>query len=474
MGSIMIQGTGCGVGKTIIAAALCRILRQDGRQVMPFKPQYFSDVSYITNDSCEIGGSLFLQAVACKREPEVLMNPVLIKPTVNRRLYQVLVMGKLYGTMSLSEFYESAPNLLDIVVDAYHMLASRNEDIIVCGMGNPAEPFLIDSDLANMPFAEKVDIPVILVADCHQGATAAINGTLQLLGDKASRICGVILNKFFGDKKILNRMKSNIPLPILGVIPKTDFLLGQKDFPQEDISVEIIKLPEMTAKSDLLALEDRSDVNVKYISAPQQSKEPDILILPDCTDALKAKRFLRETGFDVLIRRLAIESKLIIGIGNSYPLMGNGAEELRLIDMQTTPSKDLIKQDVWVELGENPSPYFSGLNYIKIKGFEKRNLITSLGYAARPAMGASGAFSAAGNVFGTYVHGLFDNEPFLDGLLKNLKSIKGINYSGAKMTPERQQELAIDALADFVRDHVDMESIYQIMGDAYTIEKNNT
>lgn len=473
MGSIMIQGTGRGVGKTTISAALCRILRQDGRMAMPFKPQAFSETSYITNDSCEIGRSIVLQALACKQPPNVLMNPVLVKPTVNKQ-YQVLVMGKHFGTMPLSEYYQSTPALLDMVVNAYQLLTTRSEDVIVCGMGNPSDPFLTDTDLANMPFAEKADIPVILVADClHGGATAAINGTLQLLGERKNRICGVILNKFYGDKKILDSIKNSIPLPVLGVIPETKFILEQEDFPNEDISVEIIKLPNMSAKADLLALEDRGDVEVRYISSPQQSKEPDLLILPDCNDVGKSQNFLRESGFDVLIRRLAIESKLIIGIGNSYPLMGTGIGELSLIDMQTVVSSEAVKRDVWVELGDNPSPYFSGLDYIKIHGHEQHKHKTKLGYAARPAMGESGAFSAAGNVFGTYVHGLFDNEPFLDGLLENLKSIKGINYAGAKMTPERQQELAIDGLADFIRDHIDIEKIYQIMGDAYSIETNN-
>lgn len=470
MGKIMIQGTGIGVGKNIVTAALCRILSQDGRRVVPFKPVSVSGHSCFTADDCELDEKMNMLAASCKKTIDILMNPVFLKPAANDR-HQVLVMGKVFETTSIIHHLRDGYSFMDLAKNAYNILLSQNEDIIVCGSGGCGDNYFAEKELGNMTFASENKLPVLLVADCSRGGTvASICGTLYMLGRQKRRVQGVILNKCPYDRKIIEEMQRLIPVPVLGNIPTFGIKLDLDDYHEEKIKVEIIRFPSMVGSSDFFPLENRDDTDVRYIKSYEESNSPDLLIIPDCRSFSDAKIFIREKGFDIIIRQMAAEGKLIAGIGNGYAAMGSGSDELNILDLRTCEIPERYTKSFEGVFGENPSPYFEGLTGLTVKGTEIRTVYTSVGFASRPVLGETGACSAAGNVFGTSVHGLLENEAFLSGLMTNIKSIKGMGYVDS---PEKKREAAFDSLADMVRENCDMEQIYKIMGDPYESKIGN-
>lgn len=470
MGKIMIQGTAAASGKTVIAAALCRILTQDGRKVVPFKPVSVSVRSGFTADNCEFDEKMNMIAASCKKQPDILMNPVFLKPAANDK-YQVLVMGKIFETTSLIHHLRDGYSFMDLVKNAYSILLSQNEDIVVCGSGCSGDNYFAEKELGNMTFAAENKLPVLLVADYMQGGTvASICGTLYMLGRQKRRVQGVIINNCPQDRKIIEEMRKLIPIPILGTVPSFNLKLNLDDYQEEKIRIEIIRLPSMIGSNDFFSLENRDDVDVRFIRTFEESNSPDMIIIPDCRSFSDAKSFIREKGFDIIIRQMAVEGRLIAGIGNGYAVMGNGEDELNILDLRNCDIPERFTAKFEGVFGENPSPYFSGLSNIPIKGVESRVTYTSVGVASRPALGGTGASSAAGNVFGTSVHGLFESDAFVSGLMANLRRIKGMAYTD---TPETKRETALDTLAQLVREYCDMEQIYQIIGDPYEIKVGN-
>ena len=470
MGKLKKQGTATGVGKTVIAAALCRIFTQDGRKVVPFKPVSTSVRSAFTADNCEFDEKMNMLSAACKTEPDILMNPVFLKPAANDK-YQVLVMGKIFETTSLIHHLHDGYSFMDLAKNAFSILRSQNEDIVVCGSGSCGDNYFAEKELGNMSFAAENRLPVILVADCKNGGTvASICGTLYMLRRQKRRVQGVILNNCPEDRKIIEEMKTLIPVPVIGTVPAFDLKLRLEDYREEKIRVEIIRMPSMIGASDFFPLENRGDTDVSYINSFEESNSPDVLIIPDCRSFSDVKLFLREKGFDVLIRQMAIDGKLVIGIGNGYAVMGSGEDELNILDLRNCDIPERFTKSFEGAMGDNPSPYFNDLSKVVIKGIESRVTYSSVGLASRSALAGTGACSAAGNVFGTSVHGIFDNDAFLNGLMTNIRRIKGMGYDDS---PESKRETALDTLAALVREHCDMEQIYKIMGDPYEIKVGN-
>ncbi len=471
MGKIMIQGTGSGVGKSVITAALCRILSQDGRRVVPFKPVSVSERSCFTADNCELDEKMNILAASCNKDLDILMNPVFLKPAANDK-HQVLVMGKVFETTSIIHHLRDGYSFMDLAKNAFSILLSQNQDIIVCGSGGCGDNYFAEKELGNMTFASENKLPVLLVADCSRGGTvASICGTLYMLGRQKKRVQGVILNKCSQDRKLAEEMQKLIPVPVVGTIPSFDLKFSLDDYYEEKIRIEIIRFPSMTGSGDFFPLENRDDTDVRYIKTYEESNNPDLLIIPDCRSFSDAKMFIREKGFDIIIRQMAVEGKLIAGIGNGYAVMGSGTDELNILDLRNSDIPERYIQSFEGVFGENPSPYFEGLNNMVIKGTESRSIYTSVGFASRPVLGETGACSAAGNVFGTSVHGLFENDAFLSGLMSNIRNIKGMGYAD---TPQHKRETALDSLADLVRENCDMEKIYNIVGDPYEIKVGNS
>lgn len=236
---IMIQGTGSSVGKSRLVTGLCRVFKQDGFKVAPFKSQNMALNSFITRDGLEMGRAQATQAEACGMEPTVLMNPVLLKPHSDKNS-QVIVNGKPFGSLSAMDYHEYKLKLINLVKDSYDKLARNNDIIVIEGAGSPAEINLRERDIVNMGMAELVDAPVVLVGDIDRGGVfASLAGTLLLLNDdEKSRIKAVIINKFRGDLKLLEpgleMLEDIIKRPVLGVVPYTDIYIDEEDSPQTE------------------------------------------------------------------------------------------------------------------------------------------------------------------------------------------------------------------------------------------------
>ncbi|MBZ4645465.1 MAG: cobyric acid synthase [Clostridia bacterium] len=499
----MLQGTGSSVGKSLLTAALCRIFKQDGYKVAPFKAQNMALNSYITSDGKEMGRAQVVQAEACGLEPAVEMNPVLLKPTTDKKA-QVIVMGEVYGNMSAAEYHEFKPQLAQKVKEAYDRLESQNDIIVLEGAGSPAEINLRDKDIVNMGMAEMADAPVILIGDIDKGGVfASLAGTMLLLTEEErKRVQGVIINKFRGDVKILEpglrMLEDIIKVPVLGVIPYADVNIEDEDSVSErfhkktqgsqEILIEIIRLPHISNFTDFVALENQPDASIKYVSKPEQIGEPDVLILPGSKNTIEDMAYLRENGFERKINDLSQKGKLIIGICGGYQMLGKEINDplhtesnldsirgLGLLNMTTTFESKKITTRVKAKVHAAQSPYLQGLEQYDIDGYEIHMGISEQGRGCIPlieiykrldneVMVADGFCNSQGNVFGTYIHGIFDNTDFLRGLLNNVRKLKGLErIDGKQMSFKEFKEREYDRLAQIVRENLDMEKIYAII-----------
>lgn len=341
---IMVQGTGSSVGKSRLVTGLCRVFKQDGFRVAPFKSQNMALNSYITRDGLEMGRAQASQAEACGIEPSILMNPVLLKPRSDKDS-QVIIQGKPFGSLSAMDYHEYKPRLLTLIKEDYERLAQDNDIIVIEGAGSPAEINLRERDIVNMGMAELVDAPVILVGDIDRGGVfASLAGTMLLLtDDEKARVKGVIINKFRGDLEILKpglKMLENIiNLPVLGVVPYTDIYIDEEDSPQteskrllqryksdnkdqEQLRIKILSLPRITNFTDFVPLSEFPGVIVSYISGGEVIGEADMIVIPGSENPKESMEFIRLQGWDKEIQELSKKDVVIFGIGSSYPLLG--------------------------------------------------------------------------------------------------------------------------------------------------------
>ena len=292
--AIMIQGTTSNAGKSLIAAGLCRIFRQDGYRVAPFKSQNMALNSYITRDGLEMGRAQVMQAEAAGLEPVVDMNPILLKPTSDQGS-QVIVNGEVRGVMRAADYYQYKPQLIPDIMAAYGRLDQENDIIVIEGAGSPAEINLRENDIVNMGMAKMSRSPVLLVGDIDRGGVfAALAGTMLLLEEEEKRmIKGTIINKFRGDVKILEpglkMLEDIIHIPTLGVVPYLHLDVDDEDSLSErfsrrdkaaDIDIAVIRLPRISNFTDFNPLEYIDQVSVRYVAAPGQLGKPDLIILP--------------------------------------------------------------------------------------------------------------------------------------------------------------------------------------------------
>ena len=299
MAKIMIQGTASSVGKSLIVAALCRIFKQDGYSVCPFKSQNMSLNSYITLDGKEMGRAQVLQAYAAGLEPEVYMNPILLKPTSDKKS-QIIVNGKVYGNSTAMEYHNLKIKFKDMLKEHFNKLEEDFDIVVMEGAGSPAEINLRDRDIVNMGMAELVDAPVLLVGDIDKGGVfASLAGTMLLLeeGEK-ERVKGTIINKFRGDVEILkpglDMLEDIVHIPCLGVVPYTRLQLEDEDGAVEfnkkayaPIDIAVIKMPHISNFTDLDALKSEEDVSIRFITSKEEFKEPDLLIIPGSKNTIE-------------------------------------------------------------------------------------------------------------------------------------------------------------------------------------------
>lgn len=501
--AIMLQGTGSSVGKSLLCTALCRILRQDGYRVAPFKAQNMALNSYITADGLEMGRAQAVQAEACGLDPVVEMNPLLLKPAGEREA-QVIVRGKVHQNMTAGRYHDYKPQLREIVLEAYCRLAREYEIIVIEGAGSPAEINLRDRDLVNMGLAEMVDAPVLLVGDIDRGGVfAALAGTMLLLNNREKRrVRGVLINKFRGDLSILKPGLDDLELiisrPVLGVIPFLNIDIEDEDSVTErfsarcqgrgEVHIEVVKLPYISNFTDFSALARETGVSLRYVRAGESLDHPDLLIIPGSKSTVSDLLYLRQSGLEAQILDHYRKGGIVIGICGGYQMLGRRiadpersettlaeVEGLGLLDVETIFQAEKITTRVEAEVLPGCSGLLEGLSGTMVEGYEIHQGISTCGPGARPALRLlrgragekqplEGACNREGTVFGTYIHGIFDNRLFRESVLNHVRRRKGLPARRSSALSYREfKEKEYDRLADHVRRHVDLPRIMEII-----------
>ncbi|MFZ5943608.1 MAG: cobyric acid synthase [Bacillota bacterium] len=504
--TVMLQGTSSNVGKSVLTAALCRIFLEDGYRVAPFKAQNMALNSFVTLDGGEMGRAQVVQAQACKLEPDVLMNPILLKPT-RHASSQVIVLGKPVGNLSAVDYHHKfKESAWKVICESLKTLIDQYELLVIEGAGSPAEINLKENDVVNMRVAKEITAPVLLVADIDRGgAIASIVGTLELLDpEERELIKGIIINKFRGDiallQPALDFIKNKTGKPVLGVIPYfSDFKIPEEDSValetcnnsstnSQKLDIAVINLPHISNFTDFDALASENDVELRYVKKGKQLGTPDLIIIPGSKNTIGDMNYLEESNFSNDIKRLVLEKNVpVIGICGGYQILGK-----KLYDPHQTES-DLIEYpglgllDIETEFLTNKITYrvkgvvkgsqgiLRGCQNLNIEGYEIHMGITNftgkldtpfnLDIRGRESVLLNdGAISKNGLILGTYIHGIFDNDLLRRGLLNNIRVAKGWEpITSPTFNNKIEQEEAFDKLADLVRENIDMSFLYQLM-----------
>jgi adenosylcobyric acid synthase len=502
----MVLGTASDAGKSLTVGALCRILRQDGFDVAPFKAQNMALNSFATREGHEIGRAQAMQAEAAQVEPHVDMNPVLLKPTSDVGS-QVILNGRVLGNFSGTDYYRQKSLLLDAVTSAYQRLAARHEIVVLEGAGSPVEMNLKDRDIVNMKMAEIADAKCLLVTDIDRGGVfASLVGTYELLEPhERNRFFGFLINKFRGEVSLftpgIGYLEERLAQRCLGVIP----YLREHGIDDEDsVSLErravrppfdrkdclcicVVGLPYLSNFTDFTALESIPGVVVYYTRRPEEARAADVLILPGSKNTIRDLLWLRENRWEPVIESHAASGKPLVGICGGFQMLGREIsdphhtesdvefiEGLNLLDFSTVLEREKITRQAsarfvkapWHAIGghERSDPLFSG--------YEIHLGETLLGTGTRPlfhlqrlgddSVIEDGAVSADGRTLGTYLHGLFDSAEGLQRLLDHWRLICGKEEAQTEgIDPVAERERRYDALADHFRRNLKMDSIYQ-------------
>ncbi|MGR3173071.1 MAG: cobyric acid synthase [Candidatus Scalindua sp.] len=516
--AIMVQGTGSDVGKSILVCALCRIFRQEGLKVAPFKAQNMSNNSYVTVDGKEMGRAQVAQAEAAGLRPAVEMNPILLKPTGNNGS-QIITMGKPIGHMTASEYFGNKDKMLDIAKEAYSALSEQYDIIVIEGAGSPAEINIKDNDIVNMKIAEIADAPVILVTDIDRGGSFAwIVGTLELLNsDERERVCGIIINKFRGDMGILEpgieMLEERIGKPVLGVLPyfndinidNEDSLcldsgnrkLDNKNYNPSESQIDIvaIRLPRISNFTDFDILKREKAVCVRFVDDVQSIGKPDLIIIPGTKNTIGDLKFIKENGIADTIKNLAKNGTMVIGICGGYQMLGKEISDpenaeskiaqiggLGLIDVRTIfmQQKNTYQVKARLHGNQDSRPDLNNFNTRgELTGYEIHMGETELLNGTLPFLKIieradkkvcvdDGAISDDRNVIGTYVHGIFDNDEFRLELINCLRRKKGLSPIQSEDLSTVDKEKQYDKLADLFRKHIKMDLIYGMIDTNFT------
>ena len=483
---IMIQGTMSGVGKSLLTAALCRIFKQDGLHPAPFKSQNMALNSCVTADGLEMGRAQAVQAMAAGLEPDVRMNPVLLKPSSDTGS-QVIVMGKVRGEYTAKDYFARKKILIPEIRSAYSSLAGEYDPIVIEGAGSPVEINLKQDDIVNMGLAEMVDAPVLVVGDIDRGGVfSQLVGTMELLEpQERNRVAGFLINKFRGDPSLLasglDMLTARTGVPVLGVIPYLDLDIDDEDSLAQrlrekrqtaSVDIAVIRLPRISNFTDFAPLEHHPSLGVRYVSGPGELGNPDLIIIPGTKSTAGDLLWLRQNGLERLICRQAGSGTPIFGICGGYQMLGTvlrdpiGVEGggtlsgMGLLPCETEFSSD--KQLTRVSAYVLSAP-FAGAS---LEGYEIHMGRTDRGSAepfCRLSDGREDG-TVSGLVFGTYLHGLFDSGELTDRLAAWLLERKGLTTEEAvSETHEAYQSRQLDLLADAVRANIDLDAVYRIM-----------
>lgn len=511
--SIMIQGTGSNVGKSVIVAALCRILKQDGYKVAPFKSQNMALNSYVTKDGFEMGRAQVVQAEAAGIDPMVEMNPILLKPTGDTKS-QVVVMGKPLRNMTAKEYYKDREEFLEVIRNAYDVLSKRFDIIIIEGAGSPAEINIKDKDIVNMKMAEIADAPVLLVTDIDRGGSFAwITGTLQLLHEtERERIKGVIFNKFRGDINILTpgyaMLEEIINKPVLGTIPYIEDIqiddedsvslensrgrLNNRHLPFKDnyLDVAVIKHKRISNFTDFDVFDREEGVLLRYVAEVNEIGDPDLIIIPGTKGTINDLKLIKDNGVADSIVDKAHNGCMIIGICGGYQMLGDEIRDPLGVESDNAVIKGLGLINVITDFDSEKVTYQSKARIMpgslpfevnnELRGYEIHMGSTKL---IEPNNGARFLkiirrstdsvniddgivlFNDNRFIIGTYLHGIFDNNSFRSELLNYLAKKRGkqaIKYKD-RVDSQKKKMDSYKRLENITRESLNMDYIYRII-----------
>lgn len=492
--SIMVCGTMSSAGKSFVAAGLCRVFHQDGYRVAPFKAQNMALNSYITKDGLEMGRAQVMQAQAAGILPQVEMNPILLKPT-NDRASQVIVNGEVWATMGAKEYYTKKQQLIPHIQAAYQKLAEQFDIIVLEGAGSPAEINLKEQDLVNLGMAKLSRTPVILVGDIDRGGVfASLAGTMLLLDEKErSMVKGMVINKFRGDVSILEpglaMLESITQVPVLGVIPYAPIELDDEDSLSDRllskgrgglVDIAVIRLPRISNFTDFNPLQRMSQVSLRYVSRQEELGEPDLIILPGTKNTMADLLWMRQNGLEARILKHASRGGAVLGICGGYQILGqelwdpDQVEEggtlkgMGLLPVSTRFVGEKTRTQVTGRFGKIGG-VLSLLSGRELEGYEIHMGVTQSGSQPMSEIQSQAGNrtldgAQQGNVYGSYVHGLFDREEAAQGLVEALLKAKGMDGVPVEAVDwETYREEQYDRLADVIRENLDMEAVYRIL-----------
>lgn len=488
---IMLQGTASNVGKSILAVGLCRIFQQDGHDVNPFKSQNMSLNSFITPSGHEIGRAQAMQAEACYKEPTYLMNPVLLKPNSDRKS-QVIFKGKVHKTLDAVDYYAYKPVLKKEIKSVYDELASHSDIVVIEGAGSPAEINLNKDDFVNMGMAQMAKSPVLLIGDIDRGGVfASLAGTLLLMTEEEKkRVKGVIINKFRGSIELLESgltmLEDIIKVPVLGVIPHFELDLEEEDSAIDftklhkkngEIDIAIIRLPYMSNFTDFNCFKLYEDANIRFVGLHETLGNPDVVIIPGTKTTIHDMEALQSTGMDEQIKEYYRDGGHVFGICGGFQILGESikdenhveteldqVEGLGLLGIQTSYKEEKTttqakgKEDVYHTCVEGYEIHMGSTVY----GEDTLPFMTIWDRNSREEEVKDGAI--AERVMGTYLHGIFDNSAFTRAYLNTIREHKGLEpIEETPMDYGVYKDTQYNALADLMRQHLDMKRIYSIL-----------
>ena len=485
---IMVQGTMSGAGKSLLCAALCRIFAQDGYRAAPFKSQNMALNSHVTRDGLEMGRAQAVQAQAAGAEPDVRMNPVLLKPSSDTGS-QVIVLGEVRGHMSAAEDFRYKRQLFPEVLAAYDSLAAEHDVVVIEGAGSPAEINLRADDIVNMGLALRVGAPVLLAGDIDRGGVfAQLYGTVALLQpEERERIAGLVINKFRGDLEILrpglSLLEEKTGKRVLGVVPylKVDVddedslapRLGREDV-HKPLDAAVIRLPPLSNFTDFAPLEEHPQIGVRYVDDPRKLGSPDLVVLPGTKSTGGDLLWLRQNGLEAAILKLAAAGTPVLGVCGGYQMLGEAVHDrsgvehgaggsirgMGLLPVETTFLPEKVRTRV---RGETASGPLAGAG---LEGYEIHMGSTQVrGEPFCRLEDGREDGCVRGSVWGTYLHGLFDSGELTQKLAELLCRRKGLRAESARaVSHAAYQQGQLDLLADGVRQALDMREIYRIMG----------
>jgi cobyric acid synthase CobQ/L-threonine-O-3-phosphate decarboxylase len=484
--AIMFQGTSSNAGKSILTAALCRILLQDGYRVAPFKSQNMSLNSFVTRAGGEMGRAQVVQAQACHIEPDVRMNPILLKPSSDIGA-QVILRGKPVGHMSVEEYIRFKPQAFRAAQDAFDSLAEEHDVIVLEGAGSPAEVNLKSHDIVNMAMAKYAQAPVLLVGDIDRGGVfASFVGTMEVMEEwERAQVAGFVVNRFRGQASLLSDAleytERHTGKPVYGVVPYLTKLglpeedsvtfksaMSSEDAPSmEGVEIALIDLPHISNFTDFDALRSEPDVRLRVVRFADELGSPDAIILPGSKNVLEDLTCLRRNGLDQAILRQAPKAE-IVGVCGGYQMLGERIEDSDAIESnyKMMPGLGLLKLSTIMAAEKTlvhvTATHASGL---KLQGYEIHHGQSDRADLPPLVIRSDGAVIGAGydRVWGTYLHGIFDADEFRRWFIDRLRRRRGLEPL-SRVCAFYDLEPALDRLAETVRNNIRMDAVYRLLG----------